>query len=468
MHPLLAAVPVLVAVVLLALRRGAVVSSAAALAAAVLIAALAQAFPAAALQSAGAYAVLVAEVLLILLFGMVLARMLEAAGAIALIAQALRRAVPSPLAGTALVVFGVVPFAESVTGFGIGVTVGVPILRALGHRPTRAALLGILGLIAVPWGALGPGTAVAASLAGLDVDAVGVGSALFNAIPIAVVAAVVIATCRGEGLAHIAGPSALGAVTLFAGILGANALIGTPLAGVLGSLLTILVLLGWFRLRGGTIEGAPGLPGALAPYGALVAGLLAAQLLAALVDAPLTRALAWPPIWLAVACAVALRTLPGPEARAAIRPGAARWVPVGASTAGFMLMGWVMSATGMSGDIGAAVAVLGIAPAPLLAAAGAVLTGSNTGANAMLAPTITSLAAASGTPAVWAIAASNTAASFATLATPSRVLMAVQLASDPEAGEAADGTKISRAALLAAGIAAVAITGVLVVLTALG
>jgi len=119
-----------------------------------------------------------------------------------------------------------------------------------------------------------------------------------------------------------------------------------------------------------------------------------------------------------------------------------------------------MSVTGMSTDIGQAVAVLGIAPAPLLAVVGAILTGSTTGSNAMLAPTITSLAHASGTPVVWAISGSNAAASFATLAAPPRILMAAELASgggnEPASdGESIDTGGLTRQALLAAGVACV-------------
>ncbi len=465
MNPLLAALPVLLAVVLLVLRRGPVVASAAACGAAVLIAALNRAFSPDALSQAGGYVGLVAEVLLILLFGMALARMLQAAGAIDLIAAGLRTAVPSALAGTALVVFGVVPFAESVTGFGIGVTVGVPILRALGHRPGRAALLGLMGLIGVPWGALGPGTAVAANLSGLPLRDVGVGSALFNVVPVAIAAVVTVVVCRGEGLRHIVGPVVVGAVVLFGGILAVNLLIGVPLAGVLGSLLVIVVLLGWFRMRGGTISLPAGLGRALTPYGVLVAGLLVAQFVAALLEevAPevVREAIAWPPVWLAVACGAALAALPRQTDVRSALPGAARaWFPVGVSTAAFMVMGWVMSVTGMSTDIGQAVAVLGIAPAPLLAVVGAILTGSNTGSNAMLAPTITSLAHASGTPVVWAISGSNAAASFATLAAPPRILMAAELASgggnEPASdGESIDTGGLTRQALLAAGVACV-------------
>ncbi|RAF15192.1 L-lactate permease, partial [Burkholderia multivorans] len=106
-------------------------------------------------------------VALILLFGIMLASILEASGAMRALSGWVEATVPSRSIGVALVVFGIVPFAESVTGFGIGVTIGVPVLRRLGCSIRHSALFGLLGVVAVPWGALGPGTTVAAALADL-------------------------------------------------------------------------------------------------------------------------------------------------------------------------------------------------------------------------------------------------------------------------------------------------------------
>ena len=80
------------------------------------------------------YLGITAEVLFILLNGMVLARLMQISGAMRSIGNWVSNATPGIGAGTAFVVFGVVPFVECVTGFGIGVTVGVPILVTLEHR----------------------------------------------------------------------------------------------------------------------------------------------------------------------------------------------------------------------------------------------------------------------------------------------------------------------------------------------
>ena len=179
-----------------------------------------------------------------------------------------------------LVVFGLVPFAESVTGFGIGVTVGVPLLLRLGHDVRRAAVLSLLGLVAVPWGALGPGTLVAADLAGLSLLDVGVRSALLS-LPVMLGSAL---TCwlvlrrgaerPGRLLAHLVAAALL----LNGGILAANLLMGTPPAGIVGSLLVILVHLVAFKIAGSLVPAGPQVLRSLLPYGVLTAGLLLARL----------------------------------------------------------------------------------------------------------------------------------------------------------------------------------------------
>lgn len=439
MIALLAAAPIIVAVIVLVAGRPATWAAAAALLTACAAALLAFRTPAPELAATAAdYAPLVLEVLLILLFGMILARLLEATGAMALLSRWLQDASTSVPAGTALVVFGVVPFAESVTGFGIGITVGIPILRRLGHGLPQAALLGLLGLIAVPWGALGPGTAVAASLAGLGLDELGVATAWVNAIPVAVVVIAVSVLSGARRDPRAAVPALAAGAVLWAGVLGANVLVGTAPAGVLGSLAVIAVLLGSARLRGTRLRGSRRTVLAAVPYLVLTCGLLAAQAVAGLVGAVWLDVLASPPVWLLVACLVAVPAAPGPVDGPAVVARAARaWVPVGVATGMFMVLGWLMTTTGMSTAIGAALAVLGNAPGPLLLALGGIVAGSNTGANAMFAGTVASMAESTGASTLGLVAAGNAAAAFSNIATPPRVALAVQVG----AGDEAPGAK---------------------------
>jgi lactate permease len=59
------------------------------------------------------------------------------------------------------------PFAETVTGFCVGAIFAVGVMRQAGVAPVPAAAMALLTLALIPWGGLGPGTAVGAALSGL-------------------------------------------------------------------------------------------------------------------------------------------------------------------------------------------------------------------------------------------------------------------------------------------------------------
>src|SRR5699024_8584552 len=79
-----------------------------------------------------------------------------------------------------LIAYGVTPFMESVTGFGLGVVITAPLLIHLGLTPARAVTTGLLGLVLVPWGSLAPGTLVAADLGDVGFTELGVWSAVLS------------------------------------------------------------------------------------------------------------------------------------------------------------------------------------------------------------------------------------------------------------------------------------------------
>lgn len=502
MPGVLALSPLALVIVLLAVRVPTWISAAAGLLGSVVCALLAFPAPLAVFAVAGAdYFPLVVEVALILLFGTMLAAILEASGAMRALSGWVEATVPSRSIGVALVVFGIVPFAESVTGFGIGVTIGVPVLRHLGCSIRHSALFGLLGLVAVPWGALGPGTTVAAALADLDVDALGLTTAWINAIPIAVVLVAIIVLARPKPLSALGMATAAG--LLWAGILASNALLGMAPAGIVGSLLVIAGIGLPLSIRSRFAGMDRRLGRAVLPYATLTVGILLARELYALVPSPLTDIVSSPPFWLAVACLVAVLVArgrgrarrasarpadtpgpgptdtpgPGPtdaeagetadagdsgtdpdpaaaSAKEPLRPVAASavraWVPIGAATAAFMVMGWVMTTSGMSDAIGALVPAGLLLVTPWLTTVGAVLTGSNTGSNAMFSGTLASAADAAGAPAMTVVAAGNVAGSFAALAAPPRVAMSVQLSGGTGADPRDGLWVLGRAALIVA------------------
>lgn len=54
------------------------------------------------------------------------------------------------------------PFAETVTGFCVGAIFALGVMRRAGVAPVPAAAMSLLTLALIPWGGLGPGTAVGA------------------------------------------------------------------------------------------------------------------------------------------------------------------------------------------------------------------------------------------------------------------------------------------------------------------
>ncbi|UVI34573.1 L-lactate permease [Brevibacterium spongiae] len=449
MTAVLAIVPIFVAIALLLFKQSSWIAALAGAVAAAILVALVFPTPASVLVESGVdYFPLILEVALILLFGMVLARLLESAGAMSQISSWVESRSPSRPLGVALVVFGLVPFAESVTGFGIGVTIGVPVLRHLGCSLRQSAILGLLGLIAVPWGALGPGTTVAAALAGLDVDELGLATAWLNAIPVIIVTIAVIAIMRPSPASALGIIGAAG--LMWAGILAASYVIGMAPAGIVGSLLVIIVMGTVFILRQRSAGLTRDLGLAVLPYGSLTIGLLLARWLHSALPSVPTQIISSPPFWLAVACLIAAIRVPG---RGGVTRSAARsWVPIGVGTAAFMLMGWIMTTTGMSEAIGAAMPAGLILLTPWLTAAGAVLTGSNTGANSMFTGTLTAVAGSSHVAALPVVAAGNAAGSLAALAAPPRVAMAVQMADASTPASARDIAWVQGRALTVAGI----------------
>jgi len=59
------------------------------------------------------------------------------------------------------------PFAESVTGFGVGIVFALGAMRGTGLAGAPAVAIALLAETMIPWGGLGPGTAIGAALAGV-------------------------------------------------------------------------------------------------------------------------------------------------------------------------------------------------------------------------------------------------------------------------------------------------------------
>ncbi|MEU9115733.1 L-lactate permease [Streptomyces sp. NPDC048483] len=456
MNAILATLPILVTLGLLAAKVRALYAALTALGTAAALTATVFRTPLAELAGAQLHMLpTLVELAAILFGGILLSELMSRSGAQARLGDRLGGACHSPVRSVLLIVFGVTPFAESLTGFGIGVVVAIPLLRQLGLAPAKAAVAGLLGLVTVPWGSLAPGTLVSADLGGVDFQDLGVVSALLSAPVFLICGAAALAVSFGARRAVAsAGELLLAAGTLWVTVWAVNTFIGVPLAGVLGGLATIAVLLLLSRRQqhrdGPDADGRRPEPvgRALAPYVFLVVGLLIgrAALAAAGVQEGWWTVIAGPAGWLLLTTALAPRLLgaPGPVLADAARTATARWWQVTLTTMVFLVLGTLLTVTGMSREMAEACAALGPAYlmlAPWIGAAGGFLAGSNTGANAMFAASQGATAHVLGYPAIQLVGIQNVSAALASGGSVARVVLAAELATNAPGPHGSYGTE---------------------------
>ncbi|MCQ8770968.1 L-lactate permease [Streptomyces telluris] len=439
MNAALATLPILVTLGLLALGVRALYASLAALATALVLTATSFRTPLGDLGDAQLHMLpTIVELGAILFGGILLSELMTRTGAQSRMGNWIGSACSSPSRAVLLVMLGVTPFAESLTGFGIGVIVAIPLLRQLGLPPAKAAVVGLLGLVTVPWGSLAPGSLVAAELGDVDFQQLGIDSALLSA-PVFLIcgaATLVVALGARRALAS-AGDLLLAVAALWGTVWAVNTFIGVPLAGVLGGLVTMVVLLVVSRMleRDGAKGEREPIGRTLSPYAFLVAGLLVSRLIleSAGVKEGWWTVVAGPGGWLLVTAALTPKLLGagepvlGPAAVAAL----GRWWQVTLTTVVFLTLGTVLTVTGMSRELAEACATIGssyLVLAPWIGAVGGFLAGSNTGANAMFAASQANTAEALGYSTGHLVAVQNVSAALASGASSARVVLAAQLA----------------------------------------
>ncbi len=349
--------------------------------------------------------------------------------------------------------FLLAPFAESVTGFGVGYIIALAALRRLGLGGMSALLLGLYSQSLVPWGALATGTTVGATLAGLTPNQLGLGSAALQ-VPIhAAYLALYWRFARQAGIATTPAQKLddalwtallLGLVWLF------NAYSDVEIAGAAPTALLLAVRF-WRDER----PDAARLRSALrtnAPYVALTLALCATRLVPPLRDLlkplwalrpfdnqPAFAPLYAPGFWLVsigiVVVLLARRPRPLESmARVLAETGRGAWRSC-AVTLLFVVMAEFYVGSGMANSIaealraaagrGAAVSV------PLFAAVGGFLTGGGSAANAMLMPMVTALARAIAVDPAWIAAVQNSVCTNLTMLSPIRVSMGAAILALP-------------------------------------
>jgi lactate permease len=362
---LLAAVPLLGLIGMLAFRVRPTVAALIAIGAAL---ALFPAFPlvgAAVSEQAMTLASSTASVIFIMLGGILMSQMLEVSGAQEKISDWLAQAARTRTRTVLLLGLGVAPLAESIIGFGVGVVTTVPLLLRAGLSPTRAATVSLLGIIMAPWGSMGPGMLIATSLGRVSLTDVGTWAAVFN-LPVHLVMGLSILWVAGGGvkktLRHM--PEVLLVTALMWGsLLAVNLWITPALAGIVASAVGIATLLVASRCVGGPL---PALGAAtrrsFLPYSLLLACMLIVVAVSRLVDlGSWEQFVTSPGLWIMVTAAATplILHMSAAETGFACRRGVRTWFPACSVTLLFIVFGAILTANGMSATLADAAADLG-------------------------------------------------------------------------------------------------------------
>jgi lactate permease len=360
-----------------------------------------------------------------------------------------KRAVPESQRATApaalhrrlyFVCFLLGPFAEAVTGFGVGYIIALAMIARLGVRGVPALVLGLYSQCLVPWGALAIGTTLGAQIVGMPPTVLGERCALLQMPVHAVylglfgrfVRAAGVRPALTQGLDDIAWT-----VTTVVAVWLAHDVIDVEIAGA--APLGILVALRWMRDERPDRTLLHHAIGATLPYAALTLALVLTRTVPPL-QATLKSLWAWQPFadqppfapfyapgfWLLLAGAVTLAAARASPAQVIRQTVAAAWRP-SVVTLLFVVMAAFYVGAGLAAAIATALhdavgaeATLG---SPFFAAVGGFLTGSGAASNAMLMPMQATIAIEARLDTSWMAAVQNAVTANLTMLSPIRVSM---------------------------------------------
>lgn len=338
------------------------------------------------------------------------------------------------------------PFAESATGFGVGMIIALPMILNAGARGLAALAFSLFSQTLVAWGSLGVGSAIGAELAGVPFADLAIRSAWLQA-PV-LLGHLLIFWLLLSGIGHR--PTALQAIDdLVWTMLLAAALIAstTHVAPELGGLLAAGVLLVTRSLRDDPrlVAQAPRIFRSAWPYVVLTLILVATRMIPPLSAAlqqlaslrplpgePAIAPLYHPATWLVatglLALVVARR---GDILRSALREVArAGWKPA-LVTIVYVVLARLVAGGGLAAvlarEVQALVGGSALYLAPLYGGLSGFLTGSNTASNGMMMPVQAALARTAGVDVIWIAAVQNIAGSTLTMLSPIRIATACAL-----------------------------------------
>ena len=315
---------------------------------------------------------------------------------------------------TATLLMGV--FMESVTGFAVGAVFALAALRGMGLRGAPAGALALLSLCLIPWGGLGPGTALGAALTGIPAQRIAAETALMTAAWLLTLGPVCWWLCAAAGIVvpvRERGAQIALLATMAAILLAGHWALPFEVLGILAAGIPLLVAL-WLSDPPRDAAAWRRAAGALWPYALLTVALLGARAVPhppavqpypALPAFPVTHVAV---VLLVVAGGLLLLRRDGGRRAAGALKRAARPALV---LLLYVLFARVMAGSGATAALAqAAAGAMGSAApfaVPLLGLGTGIVTGSNVGSNAAMMPVQQALGLAAGLPPLLAPSVHN-------------------------------------------------------------
>ncbi|MGG2016343.1 L-lactate permease [Bacillus sp. S10(2024)] len=398
----------------------------------------------------------------VLFFGILLFHLMNNVGGIDAIASFISKTTNDSVMQVIILVIGLSPLLESTSGFGIAFMVTAPILIALGFSRLKAALIGLISLLAVPWGALATGTVIGAEIGGVSLQKLGTGSAIIS-IPVFIYFLfTAVFLINGWDAIKKKWKELLLFSSLFSiSMLIFNIWISVELAGVLSSLVTTGLGLLFIKISASkkmksnittsqtssTYENTEmGIIKIMSPYLILTIFIFLSRLISPLKEflnthfvihlpaLSFSMALLYSPgFWLCITClfTIYIFKIKKEIIWESLKSTIKQWIPFTISTTAFVAISEVMSVAGMTDTIATAAGVLFgtsfIFISPFIGGIGGFLTGSNTGSNAMFINLQVQTAHQVGLSKELIANIQNVSSSHSTMACPSRVMLAANL-----------------------------------------
>ena len=197
--------------------------------------------------------ILTFSVALVIIPGQILNSLLQASGTIKEIGARIETVKLSPVKMATVIVLGIAPMLESMTGFGVSLFFTVPVLVQL-FSFRRALLLSLLSMNIMPWGTLALATLIGAQISEIPFDELAVMTSLTSFAVFPTVGFLIFIICRENESRTWAGLFCplLSGIVLSCSLVFYNTFTTAELAGVYAGLTTALAILLVEALRSGT------------------------------------------------------------------------------------------------------------------------------------------------------------------------------------------------------------------------